>query len=70
MQALFTEGDMVDVRPEERTGRRKSVGGRSWVKKVAPGTPTTAPSYSVEYIVDGLWNAKFRVPTRPWRKSY
>ena len=54
MQALFTEGDLVDVRPEERTGRRNSVGGRAWVKKVAPGTPTTAPSYSVEYIVDKL----------------
>ena len=46
------------------------------MKKVVPGTaatlhatvPTRAPtasSYSVEYIVDGLWNAKFRVPTRP-----
>ena len=54
MQALFTLGDLVDVRPEERTGRRNSVGGRAWVKKVAPGTPTTAPSYSVEYIVDKL----------------
>ena len=54
MQALFTEGDLVDVRPEERTGRRNSVGGRAWVKKVAPGTPTTAPCYSVEYIVDRL----------------
>jgi hypothetical protein len=47
MQALFTEGALVDVRAEERTGRRNSVGGRAWVKKVGPGTPTTAPSYSV-----------------------
>ena len=54
MQALFTEGALVDVLPEERTGRRDSVGGRAWVKKVVPGTPTTAPSYSVEYIVDKL----------------
>ena len=54
MQALFTEGALVDVRAEERTGRRNSVGGRAWVKKVGPGTPTTAPSYSVEYIVDKL----------------
>jgi len=55
MQTLFTEGALVDVHPEERTGRRDSVGGRAWVKKVVPGsTPTTAPSYSVEYIVDKL----------------
>ena len=54
MQTLFTEGALVDVLPEERTGRRDSVGGRAWVKKVVPGTPTTAPSYSVEYIVDKL----------------
>ena len=40
MQALFTEGALVDVRAEERTGRRNSVGGRAWVKKVVPGTPT------------------------------
>ena len=31
---------MVDVRAEERTGRRNSVGGRAWAKKVVPGTPT------------------------------
>ena len=54
MQASLTEGDLVDVRPEERTGRRNSVGGRAWVKMVAPRTPTTGPPYSVKYIVDKL----------------